>query len=247
MKTFLFKFGLLISCLFLTACASSEEKSNNQYRSAGESRPLVDSKYSLAADRQAMDEARSQIPDDKRKQNDEMAYILQLFAETKRPPADIRSQFDTMTRKKRAQFDKDITRERENFTKEERKKRENFLKDQKQARDDFNRIKQDRDKKNEFYREQDQKRSEYFADERDRRNDFESDVRERRKNFEDYIREKNNEFNQEYKAYSKRYDDMKKAEKTSKSPSGNDPAAIELEQELQKIKGQAGTPLESGE
>lgn len=236
-------FAIILIFLGLLGCASSSEKGSNQYQSADGDRPLVDAKYSLAADREALNEMRSQVPEDKKKQNDEMAYLLGLFANPEKSPSEIRQQFDTLVRKKRGQFDKDITRERENFNKSERKKREDFLKEQKQVRDDFNKTKQDRDKKSDFYRDQDQKRSEYFADERDRRNDFESDVRERRKNFEDYVREKTTEFNQEHRAFSKRQEELKKEKKKPKV----DPAAAELEQGLQDAKSKPGTFLESGE
>lgn len=201
---FIFLFSLVVS-----ACTSTENKSSNQYRSADQTRPSVDPKYSLSADREALAEIREQIPAEKKVENDELAYMDNLFS-GQREPTQIRTQFDTLVRKKRSQFDKDISKERETFNKEERKKRDTFLKEQKQTRDSFNRSKQDRDVKNEFYREQDQKRSEYFADERDRRNDFESDVRERRKNFDDYIRQKNGDFNIRYRAYSQQFNEFRK-------------------------------------
>lgn len=206
-------FFILFS-LAISACTSTENKTSNQYRSADETRPSVDPKYSLTADREAFAEIREQVPAEKKIENDELAYMAGLFSDLQKSPSQIRTQFDALLRKKRSQFDKDITKERENFNKEERKKREAFLKEQKQARDSFNRGKQERDVKNEFYKEQDQKRSAYFADERDRRNDFESDVRERRKSFDDYIRQKNTEFNQEHRSYSQKYQEFQKAKKT---------------------------------
>jgi len=44
---------LVLGALGLMACSSSDKKGDNQYRSASEDRPLVDSKYSLTADRKA--------------------------------------------------------------------------------------------------------------------------------------------------------------------------------------------------
>lgn len=233
------KISIVLILFALIGCSTASDKSNNQYKAAAQDRPLVDAKYSLSADRQAFDEIRSQVPEDRKKQNDESAYFLQLFSNPERDPAQIRSQFDDLIRKKRSQFDKDISRERESFTKQERQKRDDFLKSQKQTRDEFVRQKQSREEKSEFFRDQDQKRSEYFADERDRRNDFESDVRERRKNFEDYVRQKNNEFNQEYKIFQKKHEDLKKQNKNH--------SAFELEEELQKAKSLPGTNLGSGE
>lgn len=250
--------ALFLACslaLGLAACASKSQPENT-YRPPGEDRPLVDDKYSLQADRKAFDEMRSQVPPDKKRENDELALILGMMAETKRPPSEIRNQFDSVLRKKRQQFDKDMTKEREIFTKEERKKREAFLKAQQDERSAFTRQKTDRETKNRFYKELDEKRSEFMSVERDRRADFESDVRERRKSFEDYIREKQNEFNQEHRAYTKRYEEHKKAEAQSKAPQSKNSnqlmqqheiEAAELERDLQNARMRAGTPLEAGE
>lgn len=247
-----FSFLVLFLAVILSACSSSNDRSDNTYRRASDDRPLVDEKYSLSADRQAFDEMRAQVPADRRRQNDEMAFILGLMSEVKKSPSDIRSQFDQVLRKKRQQFDKDINKEREIFTKEERRKREAFLKSQQEERTSFNREKHDRETKNQFYKTLDERRSEFFSVERDRRADFEADVRERRKNFEDYAREKQNEFNQELRSYSKRYEEYKKSKDVGPS-SGmlKDPRinteADELERELQEARKRASTPLEAGE
>ncbi|MEZ0390871.1 MAG: hypothetical protein ACAH59_01555 [Pseudobdellovibrionaceae bacterium] len=253
------KWTLFLS-LILVACSSSKEAPENAYRT-DDGRPLVEDKYSLQADRQAMDQLRAGVPADKKRENDELALILGLMSEVKKPPTEIRQQFDSLLRKKRQQFDKDISKERETFTKEERKKRESFLKDQQQSRDSFNREKHTRDEKNQFYKELDEKRPEFFSVERDKRADFESDVRERRKNFDDYVRSKQNDFNQEHRAYSKKYDDWKKQEREKEKPitgpsnlnssqsfvNDMSPEAEALERELQIIRQIKGTSLESGE
>jgi len=251
----------------LTACSSSQQAPDNVYRTNQDGRPLVDDKYSLQADRKALDELRAEIPGEVKRENDELALVLGMMSETKKSPSDIRSRFDSILRKKRSLFDKDITKERETFTKEERKKREEFLKSQRDQREVFGREKHSREERAEFFKELDHKRSEYFSVERDRRNDFESDVRERRKNFEDYVREKQNDFNQENRAYTKRYDEMKKQEreqereraqereKTSLGSERGITAPIggmnselqELEDGLEAAKSKPGTWLESGE
>jgi hypothetical protein len=255
----------------LVACASSQKAPENAYRSAEDNRPLVDDKYSLQADRKALDEARNQVPPDKKRQNDELALIVGMMNETKKSPSDIRSQFDSLLRKKRSLFDKDITKERETFTKEERKNREAFLKTQQAQRETFNHEKHSRDEKNDFFKDLDQKRAEFFSVERDKRADFESDVRERRKSFEDYAREKQDEFNQELRAYTKRYEDFKKQEREKEksqpqsaqsrfsSPESVNGAANtagvsnsmsdeaqQLERELDEIRQRSGTSLHSG-
>lgn len=251
--------------LTLVGCGSSEKKSANSYRSADANHPLVDDKYSLAADRKDLDQIRSQMPEEKKRANDELAFILQMVSDSqtdlKKAPSDIRTQFDNILRKKREQFDKDMRNERERVTKEERKQREAFLKSQQEARDGYARQKHTREEKSDFYKEIDEKRSDFFSVEREKRNDFESDFRERRKSFDDYTREKSNEFNQELRAYQKRFDEAKKEREMLKNkanatstvgggaimPSSSNSEAAELEKEIQDARLKAGTPLESGE
>lgn len=262
------KYWMCLVLLGTIACGSSQ-KPDNTYKT-GDERPIVDDKYSLTADRKALEEVRGQVPPEKKKENDELAFILGLMSEVKRPPSEIRSQFDSVLRKKREVFDTDLKKERETFTKEERKKREEFLKSQQKARDEKKNVKMSREERNEFFKELDGKRNEFFSVEREKRNDFESDVRERRKNFEDYARQKQNEFTQELRAYSKRYEDMRKEREKAKSqpattspgasfqtpgssrtltaqipPEGNE--AAELERELREIMARPGTPLEAGQ
>lgn len=205
---FLLSICFVLSCLQLfSACAlnSTNAEPRNQYKTNDPDRPLVDDKYSLADDRKVLQDLRTQVPEQKQRENDELALILKLTETVDRPPSDIRNKFDQMVRKRRETFDRDIQKERDQFTKVERRERDLFLKEQQKKRDDYNKEKHTREEKNEFYKEADEKRSQFFADSREKRDDFEADIRERRKNFEDYIREKNNSFNQEMRSYSERY------------------------------------------
>ena len=252
--------GVLLLGALLASCQSTSAP-KNQYVRRSDSAPLVDDKYSLKADREKMQAYRSDVPAEKQRENDEIALVLQLFQEVKKSPQDIREKFDTSVRKKRELFNRDMDRERENFTKQERKVRENFLKDQKDSRDAFLKSKPSKDEREEFFKTQDEKRKDYFSDEHEKRNDYESDVRERRKNFEDYIREKQNDFNQEYRSYSRRYDEWKKEkekERENRPPSAapgssfvpvspSNPEADLLEKELNDAKQRSATPLGSGE
>lgn len=234
---------LSLTTLLFVACQSGE-KASNQYKSAEDAaaQPMVDSKYSLAADRQAMEEYRTQVPETKKQENDELALALGWTQNVDKAPSKIRDEFNSLLRKKRAAIDKDLKKEREQFTKEERKKRDEFLKLQKEEREAFKKRKTTREESQSFFKEQSDRRNEFFADERERRNDFESDVRERRKNFEDYAREKNNSFNQEMRDYQKRYDEAKKTKKTDQSS-----LLQEIEAGLLEARQQGFTPLEAGE
>jgi hypothetical protein len=251
-------FILLGMGLVLIGCSSQETKPANTYRDSTDQRPIVDDKYSLTQDRKEMEAMRSQIPDDKKTENDELALILGLMSDVKKEPSEIRRKFDTQLRKKRELFNKDMSKERDQFTKDERKKRESFLKAQTDARTIYQRERQTKEARAEFFNDQDSKRKEFFADLREKRNDFESDVLERRKNFEDYAREKSNEFNQEHRAFIKRREEWKKeqasASKTLVKPAGSmlgaltgNPDLDELEQGLEEAKRRGTSPLSAGE
>lgn len=207
----------LLGCVFLFIGCSSLDDRNNYYKSTNEDRPLVDEKYKLSADRKKLEELRNEIPEDRKTQNDELAFVLQLMSEHKKSPSEVRSKFDDALRKKREKFSKDMTKERENFNKVERKNREEFLKNMDSERKDFMRVKHPKEERDDFFARQDARRKEYFEDQREKRNDFESDMTERRKNFEDYAREKTSEFNQEWRSYQKRYDEIKKEKEAEKT------------------------------
>lgn len=209
MKNTAVRLALGLITLLLFACV--QKPPANRYGN-DKNRPLVDGKYSLAADREKLDELRKDVPADIKNKNDQEALVKFLTAEVKRPPADIRSVFNEMVQKKRQDFDRDMTKEREKFNQDEKTRRSGFLDRQSDARNSFNRSKSTKPVRDSFFAEQDSARKNFFADEREKRNDFESQVRERRKNFEDHIRSKTNEFTQEMRIYQKKYDDMKKAE-----------------------------------
>jgi len=252
-------FSLVLFCgSLMVGCASSER--TNYYKEPDESRPPVDEKYRLSADRKKFDEMRAEIPAEIKTENDEMAFSLQLMAEVKLKPSDVRSKFDKAIRKKREVFQKDMQREREKFNKTEQKNRDQFLKSMDAERKDFLRSKKTKEERTEFFNQQDEKRRTYFENQKERRSDFESDVTERRRNFEDYAREKTNEFNQEWRAYQKRFEEYEKqkkaeraekAEKTEKTvrtldPSNTDEVKSFLE-ELEQMHSKPGSTLESGQ
>lgn len=210
-NNFLLSVLICISVLaFSLVGCSSKDKQKNTYVDPNASDTLVAEKYSIAADRKAIDELRKNVPQEKKQENDELAFVLALTNEVKLPPSKVREEFDKVSRKKREIFNKDMQKERENFNSSEKKKKEEFLKAQDNEKKEFMKQTFTREQKNEFFKEVDAKRTQYFSDEKERRADYESQAREKRKNFEDYYKEKNDTFNQEYRSYSKRYDEMKK-------------------------------------
>lgn len=196
-----------ISQLLVTGCKSREAA--NRYNATAAQPPAVDPKYSLTADRQAIEALRSEVPVERKVENDEEALLLHFFSEVKRTPQEIRSTFAQMLRKKRELLDRDLKREREEFNRTEKKNRDDFLKAQSKARDGLKSKAMDRSRRDDFFKEQDFARKTHFANEREKRDDFESQIREKRKNFEDYSRSRTSEFNAEMRAYQKKFDDLK--------------------------------------
>ena len=155
-----------IGIQILSGCQSSSSKDNTYREGKAPPPTLVDEKYSLVDDRKKLDELRQQVPADQKTKNDELAFVLNLLGEVKRPPSEIRSRFDAVVRKKRELFNKDAGREREDFTKQERKKREDFLAEQKKNRDDFLVSKPKKDERDEFFQQSEEKRKSFFKNER---------------------------------------------------------------------------------
>ena len=235
--------GWSFGLVFALGCSSVTTRENT-FRTAQETekRPLVDDSYSLASDRQKLEEIRKDETKEKRHENDEEAFMLELFKDPQKTPSEVREKFDSFLRKKREIFDRDLRKERDQFTNEERKKRDTFLKDAEDTRKDFLSRKPNRDDKARFFSDQDDKRREFFANQREKRNDFESDVQERRKGFEDYTKERRNRFNDDYRAYVKAYDERRRATQVLKKTE-----AETLNHEIEEAKSIHGYFLDPGE
>lgn len=251
-----------VLCVVLSACSSGPtDRDANRYDEPGADRPLVDAKYSLAADRQAVQELRKDIPETKKQENDELALMLQMVGGENQQPSRVREKWSGLTRKRRQSFDSDLKKERERFGKDERSKRDDFLKSQQQARDNFKKNKSTREQSQDFYREQADTRREFFQTQRERRDDFESSVRERRRDFDDYMREKNSQFNDEMKNYTKKWEDIRKEKQLQQkqqqqqrsAPSssgvggGYSSDLDELTREIEAARSSPGVRLEAGE
>jgi hypothetical protein len=204
------KYSWLICFLALNGCGSATER--NPYQRPEASAQNEAKALSLSEDRAHLSELRKDIPADVKKENDDLSFLLNLFADEKRSTESIRQDFTQTIRKRRELIDKSLKREREAFDRSERKNRDEFLNAQTRERTQFKEKKSTREESRDFYKEIEQKRTDYFVAEREQRNDFESDVRQRRKEFEDFVREKQNWFNQEMRAFTQKQIDRKKAE-----------------------------------
>lgn len=169
------------------------------------------SEISLKADRSELDKFRTEIPEEVKRQNDEIALILSFInRETEEDPNKVRDRFSSALRKRREASDKHLRRTRESFSKREKQEREDFLKRSKDERTDFLDRKRSPDDRKRFFEDQEDKRKVFFADQTEKRKDFESSVQEERKRMEDFVREKQNQFNQEWRDYLTRYTERKK-------------------------------------
>lgn len=209
-KCVIYLVALLCGCSLQTKRPELQSK-------AVEDRPLVDPKYSMAADRSELEQLRKDIPAETKKRNDELALLMSLMGEIKRQPSEIREKFNSLMSKKREVFQKDITKRREEFQKKQTKDRDAFTKQMEATRKDFTDGKHTSQERNDFFTEIETKRRDFYADQREKRDEFEEQVREDRKNFEDYARERTNEFNEEHRAYTKRYDEFQKAKEKNKA------------------------------
>ncbi|MES2855719.1 MAG: hypothetical protein V4692_07645 [Bdellovibrionota bacterium] len=208
--------SLLVAASLLSACAVKSKRAELQ---DADDQPVgVADEMSLKADRTELDELRKDIPEDLKKENDELALVLSMMKDGTEEPGKVRDRFNTAVRKKREKSDKLMRKQREDFTKLERKTRDEFLKTQKSEREKFvdKAKKRSSDERRDFFNEQDTKRRDFFSNQSDSRREFESKITEDRKTFEDYVREQTNRFNQEHRAYSTGYYDRQKAEALKK-------------------------------
>lgn len=187
---------LLILFGLLSGCALSSKVDSN------EDRPLVESSYLLKQDREAFEKLRTEVPAEKKDENDELAFLDQLFADPLKKPADIRDRFNRLLTQKRNLFQKDLKKKREDFVKQERKDRDQFVKELAKEREEFKQKKVDKDKTKDFFNELDLKRKDFFADQKEKRDIFEAQVRDDRKNFADYTKEKQFDFNARLKIFT---------------------------------------------
>lgn len=164
----------------------------------------------LTEDKRKIENLRQSIPEDKRRENDDLKEILSYMGEVKEHPQRIREKFNRVSQRVREKHRKEVQRIREAFNKQEKSYRDQFYLNLKKERADFLSRKHDREKVKQFYDEQDAKRREFSADERDRRHQFTSDLKTKEDDFNQDLREKVNEFNQEHRVYSQKYKEQLK-------------------------------------
>lgn len=178
--------------------------------------PTGDQEVSLQEDRSRLDELRQDIPEEKRRENDELALILQIMNSKDKKPYEIRERFNTVMRKKREEFSKTQRRIREDFSRRERDDREKFTREQKDVSDKFYRSKPSSEQRSRFSQDHSTRRERHYQDSRARRQAFEDDMRSKERDFSSLIADKVKEFDEHYKAYEKEFREKMDLEATAK-------------------------------
>jgi hypothetical protein len=205
---------ILFAASFIISCASGRGEHASTQAASNDELP---DELSLKADRSALEEERKDIPEERRRENDELAALLQMIqAKPNQEPSEIRDRFSKAVRDRREKSDKRLRKLREDFSKNERRAREAFLKSVKEERDAYMGSKHSPEERKDFFGKQEDTRRDFFANQSEKRHDFESKMTEDRKAFEDYIKEKTSQFNDEIRAYSASFYDRKKQERLAK-------------------------------
>lgn len=234
---------VLVCFLFFATGAINLLSAKTAYAEAESN--MVDDKYSLKADREALEALRKNIPAEVKKDNDEKAFMDDMMSDLSKNPSDVRGKFQSIINKKRELFNKDMTKKREDFSKAQSKEREAFSKDQGEQRKDFTKKKTSSSERTDFYEELEGKRKDFYSAQKEKRDSFEEDVRDKRKNFDDYIRAKTDEFNQLHRDYSKRYEENIKAKADLKKQAAEKRKNLEkdLDKEYEAIRQKPATSL----
>ena len=211
--------GLLISFVFiLGSCAGIEKRMEQQNNKNQGDKPQDGVEVSLKQDRSELKELRKDIPIQKQRENDELAYLLNMLREDREiNTSSVRQRFNRELRKRRNIYKKVMKKRRDEFTKNQKRAREEFVAKQKSERTSFNRSTKDREDRAQFFSEQDQERRTFFGDQRDRSSAFRDETNQRQRNFNDEIREKQKEFNQLIRDYDRRQRERRKALRTEKN------------------------------
>ncbi|NCN40083.1 DUF1682 domain-containing protein [bacterium] len=239
-------FCLALSCFLLQfGCAHRESADEDVFEQDREKiSEVLSSEVSLAKDRSSLDELRKDIPEDKRVENDEEAWISPLLGDPSVDPNRYRQKYQYAIRKKRDDFRKKVRKLRDDFTKEERKNRKDFLKVAKEKRSKLNPKELERKELNEKYRELDSERREFFSEQRERRKNFESELNAQSKDFNMEMREKQKAFNDQLREYSKRHRAWEKEQKEAKKSVLKSSSGSSSTSDFQKMNEIPSNPLE---
>ncbi len=190
-----------------------------------------DQELSLKQDREHLEKLRKEIPEDIKRENDDLAFILKLFEDKSRHPSKIRREFNRVYNRLRKEKRKEFKKQRDSYTKAEKKKRKKFLADAKSKRKAFLEGDPSSDKKKEFFDEERTDRKEFFSEERENRRDFESDLRAKRKQSDDFLKDKKRDFTERLRQFEKEQKALREQERQAKLRAAR-PQSLAVEAEL---------------
>jgi hypothetical protein len=227
--------------LFLVTGCSIKSVHNTDTTALSED--MSSGETSLSDDAKSIEELRKNIPEAKRRDNDQLKEILGLMGEVKEPPQRIRDRFHRTTQRIREGHRRDVKRQRDEFNRIEKSARDDFFKKLKDEREEnLSNKKLTREERQRFTEDQDRRRREFTGDERDRRQRFNSDLRQAEDDFSANLRDKTTEFNQELRAYTARYNDWQKQLKEKKAGTPSTPAAVSPTEYVPPV-----TPMKTGD
>lgn len=174
---------------------------------------LGSQEVSLQGDKAELEKLRKDIPQDVKRENDDLGFILKLFEDKNRKPSKIKTQFNRSFNRLRKKKQQEFKKIRKEYTKAEKKVRKKFIADEKQKRKKFLDDKPSRDAKKSFFDEERTRRKDFFADEKLKRRDFEADIRAKRKDFDDYLKDRRRDFDDRYRQFVKDQREMKQKKK----------------------------------
>lgn len=172
-----------------------------------------EAEISLKDDQRSIEELRKNIPEEKRKANDELKSILNDFGQIKEPPERIRDRFQRMSDRQRDKFRRDGQRERDLFDRAEKKRRDEFNEKMTQQREEFNSRHVSNDDRKKFYEDLEQRRRDFNADERTQRDDFNRETKQRSDDFNTDMHDRTIDFNERYRDYVLKYQEAQKGSK----------------------------------
>lgn len=191
---------LVIFSSFAISCASkpSEPMPSESVRSQ------LQKEIRLSDDNQQISELRKSLPEQKRRDNDDLAEYLKKIELAQKDPDRARNEWSQLIQKRREKFRDATNKLRETYSADERKRREDFTKEQNKKKDELRNRKLKPQASQEAFAKLGEEQREYFNNERLRRKDFEAEVQVQMKDFEHMVRERQQAFNEQLRAYKKK-------------------------------------------
>lgn len=158
----------------------------------------------LSDDNKELNSLRSSLPEQKRKDNDELAEYLTKLQLAERDPDKARTEFTQLIQSRREKFRDKMNKLRESYSTEERKRREDFNASQNKKREEIRRRNLKSKDSLQAYTQISEEQKDFYAREKLRRKDFESEMQIQLKDFDFMVRERQQAFNEQLRSMKKK-------------------------------------------